>query len=84
MIRKLILKKLEVEIKRVTLWRGLPTHNHMLLGDHMMDTIELCNNVKASLSQMIMEPVATNSTDEVGKVVCQLRESDLSFLTRAK
>lgn len=40
-IGKLILHNLEVEINDFTFGKGLPLHDHMLVGDHIVDTTEL-------------------------------------------
>lgn len=64
--------------------RGLPTHDHMLVGDSLVDELELCDTVKAMLSQMIVYLVKTNATDEIRKLVCRPKELDLIFPTKAK
>lgn len=50
MIEKLIVKKLEAEINRIILRRGLPAHDHILVGDYVVDAVKLWNPIKSVLS----------------------------------
>lgn len=76
---KLILKKLEVEINKVTYGKGLLTHNHMVVSDHMVDTVKLWDTAKTVLSQMVVKLVEMLATDQIHRLACQPKESDLCF-----
>lgn len=77
-------RKLKAEINKVNFGKGLPTPDHILVGDHVVDIVELWDTVKAVVSQLVVEPLKMHAINKLPKLACQPKESNLNFLPRAK
>lgn len=51
----------------------------MLVGDHVVYTMEQWDTTRSMLSDMVVELVETHATEEIRNLICQPKESDLNF-----